>query len=217
MRGSPSDARVWSGEAMNVLLGNIQQNQAYPSRRPSIPLDPELVSRINVTDGRNSGNLGQFSKGAKVQWPLPLRAPEFKEERDRIDQLMGDALRQVQGGEADFGTIKDLQKSIERVHAELKDQIESLTPTDYTQSKRFLNDLGKSARALGDPNAADLVSGKWQPEAATVDQLVASLTKRGLKFAPARAGEESAYSALYQSLRAYDTQTSQLVAGARPR
>src|SRR5262249_20270626 len=98
-----------------------------------------------------------------------------------------------------------------------KDQIESLTPTDYTQSKRFLNDLGKSARALGDPNAADLVSGKWQPEAATVDQLVASLTKRGLKFAPARAGEEGAYTALYQSLRAYDTQTSQLVAGARPR
>src|SRR5262245_43863094 len=41
MRGNPADARVWSGEAMNTLLRNIQQPSSYQGRKPSIPLDPQ--------------------------------------------------------------------------------------------------------------------------------------------------------------------------------
>jgi hypothetical protein len=210
MRGFASDGQIWSGEALNVILRNIQQGSS--TRRPSIPLDPDVVSKINITDGTNSGNLGQFREGAKIDWPFSLRAPQFGKTRSKIEQLMGDALAQVKRGAVDFGTADDLQKTIDGMYGELKDDIENMTATDYTKSKRFLNDLGKSVRSLGHANASELVTGKWQPEAGTVDQLVASLTKRGLTFAPAREGNEAAYSSLYQSFRAYDTQSSQLVA-----
>jgi hypothetical protein len=217
-RGSPPDAQIWNGQALNAILRNIQQNESPTSRKPSIPVDPETVSHVNVTDGTNYGNLGQFSKNPKLDWPFALQAPDFKEDRDGIAKLMADAMQQAQEGKsADFATIDSLQKAIERLQAQLRGQIEEMTPNDYTRGKRFLNDLEKSARALGRPNAADLVSGKWQPEASTVDQLVASLTKRGLRFAPAREGSETAYSALYQALRAYDTRASQLVARPSPR
>jgi hypothetical protein len=129
---------------------------------------------------------------------------------------MGDALAQVKGGAVDFGTAEDLRKSIEAMLADLRDQIENMTANDYIQSMRFLNDLSRSVRSLGQANASELVTGKWQPEAETVDQLVASLTKRGLRFAPASQGNEAAYSSLFQSLRAFDTKTSQLVARPGP-
>lgn len=216
MRGTPADAQVWSGEALNAILRNVQQLPPQRSKKPSIPLDPSVVSRINVTDGTHTGSLGQLGRAERVQWPFPLRAPEFKEDRAKVDRLMGDALGQARTGEADFGTVRDLQATIARMQDELRNQIKEMTPNDYIQSKRFLGELEGTTRALTAPNAADLVSGKWQPEATTVDQLVAAMTKRGVNFAPASRGDEAAYSSLFQSLRAFDMQTSELVAGTRP-
>jgi len=173
-----------------------------------------VVSRISVTDGTNTGVLSQLGRTDRTQWPFALRAPDFKKEREQIDRLMGDAMGQARSGGAEFNTVRDIQGSIERMQDELRNQIKEMTPNDYIQSKRFLNDLARTARALGEPNAADMVSGKWQPDVATVDQLVASMTKRGVQFAPARRGDEAAYSALFQALRAFDMQTSELVASS---
>ena len=216
MRGTPADAQIWSGEALNAMLRNIQQLPPQRSRKPSIPLDPEMVARINVTDGTTSGSLGQLGKTERTQWPFALRAPEFKDGREQIDRLMGEAKGQARNGDAQFETVRDIQRSVERMQEELKNQIKEMTPNDYIQSLRFLRELGSTARALGESNAADLVSGKWQPEASTVDQLIAAMTKRGVHFAPARKGDEAAYTSLYHSLRAFDMQTSELVAGQRP-
>jgi hypothetical protein len=41
------------------------------------------------------------------------------------------------------------------------------------------------------------------PRPTTVDQLVAMMTKQGLRFAPAAAGHEAAYNSLFQALRSY--------------
>ena len=215
MRGNPSDARVWSGVALNTVLSHVQQPQSYQPRRPSIPLDPEVVSRIRFTDGTNRGDVTLFSKGPKIDWPFPLRGPDFKQDREKVESLSADVVRQAQGGDVDYGTIKGIQATALVMQDELKDRIEEFTPSDYMKAKRFLNDLNKGARGLGDPNGAAAVSGKSQQSASTVDELVAMMTRRGLTFAPAKDGDEAAYSALYQSLRAYDAGTSQLVATPR--
>jgi hypothetical protein len=217
--GNPPDARVWSGEAMNTILRNVQQPGSGAGRGPSIPIDPTMVSKLNFTDGTNAGNLWFFSKGPKMEWPFVLRDPRFKDQRDRVEALTAAAIRQAStNGQIDFGTIKDMQNTTNQMLDELKDMIEDITPSDYVKAKRFLNDQFRAAQALGDAGAARALARKEMPPVTTVDQLMAMMTNQGLRFAPASAGNEAVYTSLYQSLRAFDAGTSQLVArpGVRP-
>lgn len=116
----------------------------------------------------------------------------------------------------DYGTIKALQQQALLMQDELKDRIEEFTPSDYMKAKRFLNDLNKGARGLGEPNATAALTNKSKPRVSTVDQLVAMMAGQGLRFAPAKDGDEAAYSTLYQAMRAFDAGSSQMVAESRP-
>jgi hypothetical protein len=216
MRGSPSDALVWSGQALNTLLDNVQQPSSYPSRRPSIPLESEMVAKIKFTDGTNRGDVTLFAQGPKIDWPFPLRGQEFKQDRAKIEALSADVVRQADGGQVEYDTIKTIQQTANLMQDDLKDRIEEFTPSDYMKAKRFLNDLSKGARGLGDRKGTAALKDQSIAQVTTVDQLIASMTRRGLRFAPAKQGDEAAYSALYQSLRAYDSGTSQMVAIPRP-
>jgi hypothetical protein len=213
--GNPAPATIWSGQVLNTLLRDVQQPGG--GRRPSIPIDPSLVNKLNFTDGTNAGNLWFFAKGPKLEWPFVLRDPRYKDERDRVEALTSAAIRQAgAGGEIDFNTVKDLQKTTDQMLLDLKDMIDDITPSDYVKSKRFLNDLYKASQALGDASAAKTLAKKELPPVGTVDQLVAMMTGKGLQFAPASAGNETAYSSLYQSLRAFDVGSSQMVARPGP-
>ncbi len=217
MRGNPAPARIWSGEAMNTLLRHMQQNQSYLSANPSIPLDPQTTSKIRFTDGTNRGDVTLFSGGPKIDWPFPLQGSEFQQDREKVESLSADVVRQAQSGKVDYNTIKAIQGTTVVMMDELKDRIEDFTPSDYTRAKRFLNELNKGARGLGEPNATAALRNQGPPRVATVDQLVAMMTKQGLQFAPVKDGDEGAYTALYQSLRAYDSAGSQMVAQTPPR
>jgi hypothetical protein len=215
MVGNPPSARIWSGEALNTLLKDIQQPGSVGTRGPSIPLDPAVVSKVNMTDGTNAANVGFFAQqGPKMDWPYSLRDPMFSDDRDKIESLTAAAVRQAgSNGEVDFNTIKDLQRAATKMQADLKDQIDNFTPDEYMRGKRFLNDVTKAARALGESSGVKTLAARSQPQARTVDQLVAIMTSQGLRFAPVADGNEAAYTSLYQSLRAYDTGSSQMVAG----
>jgi len=216
MRGTPPDARVWNGDALNSLLENVQTPQSASTRKPSIPLDPELLSRIKFTDGRNKGDVTLFAQGPKIDWPFALQGQEFKQNRAKVESLSAAVVRQAQAGDVDVGTIKSIQGITLAMQADLKSQVEELTPSDYMTAKAFLNDLYKGARGLAEPNASAALS-RSKPQVSTVDQLVAMMTRQGLRFAPAKDGDEAAYTSLYQSLRAYDAGTSQMVAQSPPR
>jgi hypothetical protein len=200
-------------------LRDVQNPGSVGSRGPSIPLDPQLISKLNFTDGTSAGNLDMFSRGAQgLEWPLALQAPNFKEDRDSITSLTADAIRQAgSAGKIEFGIITNLRSAVDRMAESLRGQVDDLTPTDYMQAKRFLQDLSKSARALGDPNAAQVLAGKWKPRAATVSELITAMSKQGLQFAPVTPGNEAAYNTAYQALRAYDTYSSQMATGPRKR
>jgi hypothetical protein len=216
MRGNPPDARVWSGEAMNTLLRHMQQTQTYLSGNPSIPLDPRQVRKLRFTDGTNRGDVSLFSQGPKIDWPFPLRGPEFQHNREKVESLSADVVRQAGSGDVDYGTIKAIQGTAVVMIDDLKDHIDDFTPSDYMKAKRFLNDLAKGARGLGDPNGIAALKNQSKAQAATVDQLVAMMTKQGLRFAPCKDGDEAAYTSLFQSLRAFDSGVSQMYAEVPP-
>ena len=58
--------------------------------------------------------------------------------------------------------------------------------------------------ALGQPDAKDLLSGKYDLKVKTVPELVKFMTANGLRFARALPGDEAAYQSLYQAMEEYD-------------
>jgi hypothetical protein len=65
-------------------------------------------------------------------------------------------------------------------------------------------------KVLPEQGAANYLTGRWQARGNTVGELVAEMTRNGLRFAPATAGGENAYTALYHSILAYDSALGQM-------
>jgi hypothetical protein len=218
-RGNPPGARIWSGEAPNILLKDIQMAEAATGvRGPMIPLDPQVVSHINVTSGTqvsaSRSTLGMFRDGAKFDWPLGLADDHFDKTRAAVEQYTTSAIKQLMtGGRADAKTLRGLNRSIDSLRADLKTQVADMSASDYTQALRYVNDLRGAARQMQGPDAGNYFNGQWKAEGSTVGELVSNMTKRGLSFAPATPGNESFYTALYQGLRTYDLAVAQMAGG----
>jgi len=79
-----------------------------------------------------------------------------------------------------------------------------LTPSQHIESKRYLGYLDDSVKALQDPSAVNYFNDKWTASGKDVNELVKNMRTKGLRFAPAAPGDESAYLSLHAALAAYD-------------
>src|SRR5262245_27789222 len=70
----PPPTEIWSGKALNNLLGAVQDARSrYGYRGAAVPLEAEFVRRINVNSGTVRGSLGMFRQPEDLRWPVPLR------------------------------------------------------------------------------------------------------------------------------------------------
>lgn len=87
---------------------------------------------------------------------------------------------------------------------------EELSCNDYVKAMRYTNQLLEAVRVLPEQGAANYLNGRWQARGNTVGELVNDMTRNGLRFAPAADGGESAYTALYHYVLAYDSALGQM-------
>jgi hypothetical protein len=199
----PPLTEVWSGRALNNLLQGLQMARSeHGYRGTTVPLDADLVRRINVTSGTTTASLGVFRRGDEFRWPDPLLGETFDKERMEIDQLIPQVVKQLASGMVDAGAIGSLNQAITGLRSRLRDNVQVLSSTDYIQALRFVNQLRDSASTLREPAAAGPFSG-WTLTAQTVGELVDQLTQKGLRFAPATIGDEAFYTSLHRSIVAY--------------
>lgn len=202
-RNQPPLTEIWSGYALNTLLDAIQKMQAKGIQGPTISLDPDLRRKINVTTGASGEDFGLLRRGGRLTWPATLRAAAYTKERQRVDRLARAAYKQADQGMVQADTVQDMKTAIDKLYAELKSNIQRTSVNDYIQAKRYLDELSQAAQALGDPNVSKYVTGQWSAKGSTVAELVANMTRQGLRFAPATQGDEAAYTALHNDLVAY--------------
>jgi hypothetical protein len=202
-RNQPPLGEIWSGHALNTLLGAIAKMQAQGAQGPDVPLDPYLLRRINVTTGASAGNFGLLRDGGRLTWPVALRAAEYAKPRAQLDQLAAVAYKQASQGMVESDTVTEMNALVRKLRAELRRNVRNVSFNDHLQATRFLNELSRSVRALDDPNVRNFVNGKWSARGDTVSELVRTMTGKGLRFAPATQGDESAYTALHSALVAY--------------
>jgi hypothetical protein len=210
-RSDPPSVEVWDGSAFNALLNNIQRIQLSGLRGPAIPLDPDQVKLLNLSTGVTSGNVGMLRDGGVFQWPLMLKSKRFEGERKKIDELGPRIVKEATSGEISAETLTAFGDAITILREAVDAAVQDLTPTQFVQASRFVNELKGTWRALQDPNVANQFNGKYQARGNTVAELVEMMTKNGLKFAAASPPGRPAYTAIYYSLNAYDLALSQLV------
>jgi len=139
-----------------------------------------------------------------VNWPLPLHESQYDEARKRLTKNLIWAVQQLKEKDPlDRATLRDIQGDFRTLNDQLAASVENLSPSQYIESRRFLNQLGEAIRALEDPKAVNYFN-TWTPKGKNVAELVGHMLKEGLRFAPATGGDEAAYRSLYQALKAYE-------------
>ncbi len=207
-RNNPPPVEIWSGTALNTILQDLRKNVGVNSASNNfqMPLDEETLKRINVSSQRGNGNAGLLKDAGKLSWPDALSGSEFKEDRERVASLLGDALKQAQfNNKVDSGTTRDLQKTVDAMGRQLHNNINEIGVNDYIEAKGFLNNVDSSIVVLKQKDVGDYFNGKYDLKAKNVGELVKYMTDKGLTFAAAVPGDESAYNALYQAMANYDT------------
>jgi hypothetical protein len=208
-RNNPPTAEITSGKALNDLLADLRkvlaQNDTASLRTMRVPLDEDGLKRINACPSAGKGNLALLKDGGKLAWPLVLTGPEFKDQRERLNALVQAAVKQAEfNNQVDAGTIRQLTDDVARMQRELRRLGTELPPSPYIEAKSYLNNLETAIAALQQRNVGSYFTGKYALKGKTVPELVQYMNAEGLWFAPAVAGEEASYRALYQALVQYD-------------
>jgi hypothetical protein len=202
-RNDPPSTEIWSARSLNDLLVGIQQQIAKKIDAPDIALDEDVLKHINVSGGGTLASLGLFRDGGRLQWPLAFVGDEFREDRKAMDQLALEAMKQIDSGPADAGTVRAMGQAVDRMADTLKGDVDNISTNDYIKAKRFLSELRNSLNALQDPSVTNYAKGKWSAKGRNVAELVTEMSRQGLKFAPAVSGDEAAYTALQRALADY--------------
>jgi len=202
----PPLTEVWSGRVLNAILSDLQDLEGRGFQGPAIPLEADLLAKINVYPAKGPSNIGLL-KEKTLTWPISLRilppALETKPIRDRIGKLLAEAKEQAVKGRVKADLVADLTDNIARLRKYFARRMEDMTFSQYAEGKRFLGDLEAAVRALEQTDAADYLNGKYVAKGRTVRELVQYMKENGLRFGAASAGDEAAYNALYQALATY--------------
>jgi hypothetical protein len=212
MRNDPPPSDIWSGAALNTILKAVQKEEASLGiKGPAIPIDPNLVKDLNLSGGATGGGIGALKAGGgQLTWPAFLQKTTFDADRKKIDGLSDQVVRQAAAGRVNGETLLQLQDAVLALKAKVKSDIEGMSPSENVKANRFCNDLLDGVRSMEDPAAVNYFNGKWDAKAATVPELVDQMTRQGLMFGPAVAGQESAYNAVYRALVNYDMSLAQM-------
>jgi hypothetical protein len=197
----PTEAEITNGTALNSLLPYLQSLMNQGAAGPPVPLYPPIIKAINVTVGNSGNNAGMLSNGGKLTWPFVLRGPAQKE----LDAILPKAVAAATDGTLDVAQYNEVTKGMEAVRKELFDKFarEEIVGGDYLQGKRFLESLNSAVQVLKQPTAARYFDGTYKASGSTVQELIQNMTTKGLKFAAASPGNESAYFSLYSSVQAF--------------
>jgi hypothetical protein len=203
-RNNPPAGEIWSGRALNSLLTAIQNAIQRGLTGPDVPLDPNVLRHINLTSGTTTAGTGVARNVTRFTWPLPLLDEAFGDSRRQIEGLAHQAAEQAPSGVVDPKLIRDLRGQVRALTESVRAKVADFSPSEYTQSIRYLRELGTSFQVLSDPNVASYFTGNFQATGRNVAELVQGMSGRGLRFAPAATGDERFYTVLHGAMVAYD-------------
>jgi len=206
----PPPTEIWSGDALNAVLRDLQRAEAAGICGPDVPMHADILRHIDVTTGVTYAGAGTLKSLLRFNWPIALQRSAYAEQRQEVEERLGDAVSLVRSGDRVEAAILDrLDSLLKGMEEKVNRDAPALPPSEFIGARRYLEELKKSLKVLQDPNAVNYFNTKWQAQGGTIAELVHNMTEQGLRFAAAPSGSESAYTALHSKLVAYHTRLRQ--------
>ncbi len=204
----PPQTEVWSGKSLNDLLVHLQDLRGKGIEGPNVAIPADVLRNISVAPTKGPASVGLLKQVNKLNWPVSLRTlPPVNETRPilfQIDGLLAEGRRQALArGRVDPGIIRELDRNVESLLGLLRNNVSDMSFSQYSEARRYLQQLDDAVKVLQLPDAGDYLSGKYTARGDTVKELIAHLTENGLRFATASSGEESAYTAMHRLMVQY--------------
>jgi hypothetical protein len=114
------------------------------------------------------------------------------------------------------GPVKDMQNDLAALTERLNGSVGDLSPSQYIEARRYLNQVADAVAALSDPKVGYYFNPNWAGKARNVADLVGYMARSGLRFAAATPGDEPAYTALYRALADFDAAMPQAAKSPPP-
>jgi hypothetical protein len=201
----PPVGEIYSGQALNTLLNDIQKKNTKDGdfrAGLAIALDEDTLRHLNVTGQENKGNPGLLKNEGRLSWPLALRDPQFQADRDALNELTPAVYDQAVTGRVDASSLEKMTRIVRHLGEQLNENIRDLTPSQYAEARRFLGNFEDALALLRQPGAGEYFGAK-APKGKTIGELIQHMVSKGLRFAPATAGDEPAYVAVHRALASY--------------
>jgi hypothetical protein len=182
--------------ALNLLLEDLSKQAELKSVQP---VDVESSILKNISFALLHGNIGFLKQIDHLPWPLVLMDKAYAEDRQRIKQLLTEALQITLKGEMAVDQIKEL----DQVEGNLKPRVKQLWKdkqidfNDYREANQLFHEIDDTVRVLKRPQETNFLMSD-RPPGKNVVELVDSMASRGLHFADIPDGKEPYYSALYR-------------------
>jgi hypothetical protein len=194
---NPPIQEITSGRSLNVLLPFIDKQLSLGVRGPTVIVDPEIVKAMNVTSGDDGGNAGLLRDIDNLDWPPALEG----ENQKKLDEMLKQAAADATKKQITSAVASKLTKQADTVEkeAQKKFQKSQVDGTEYLEGLRFLERVREAIKAMKQPSITKILAGAGGPQGDTVDQVVYSMTSKGLTFAKAQPGQEGAYVAMHRA------------------
>jgi hypothetical protein len=208
---------ISSGRAMNILLKDVSQHQEKKAGLSSMPLDEDVLKRLNITNTDRGANLGFLRNDGQFAWPAGLLDLVPEKERSEIEDLAKGLYRLAVQGELKANLPRDLEDRLAKLQEQLRSKVNEVPSGQYIAATRFLTDFRSAVAALTAPNLipAAMSFQRWVRGGKTAQEIADYMIANGLFFAPANAGDEGAYSAVHTGLANYDLTLHAQVASNR--
>src|SRR5262249_22424356 len=136
-----------------------------------VVIDEGTLRQINVKSP-SAGNIGvlkPLKDGGQMNWPALLKGEAYQDDVKLINTRAAEAVKQAaHGGEAAPPRGADRPAPNTRLKKKLDDNVTELTPAQWIEAKRFLNQLDEARRALSNPDVANYFTDKFIARGKTV-------------------------------------------------
>ncbi len=199
---NPPDEAVLSGEALNRLAVRIRELEKLGKKATPGLLAPELTTKIVFAGG--PADAANLYRGTELKYPATLQGVPFEPLRKELDKAFGPVAKDAQAGKkTNPADVDRLLKAITKASDTSRQTVADAAFTEACDVCEFYTTLESATKILKDDKAAGVAGKEWSVVGATVAEVVQHQSKYGLRFGPAKSGEEAAYFSLHRGLLAY--------------
>jgi len=197
------DEAILSGDALNKIAARVRELEKQGKKATPGLLAPELTTKI-VFAGGPAADAANLYRETELRFPAGLKETGFNDLRTELEKAFAAVAKDVNAGKkANQLDVDRLLKATRKAHESTRQLVADAPFSEACDLCDFFAKLESATKYLKDEKSNGVAGADWSAVGATVAEVVRHEAKYGLRFGPAKSGDEAAYFSLHRGLLAY--------------